>query len=103
MYENAEPGSVISIWAQPAPSGADASPGGGAPSNQQVAGGVLTTTAVPQLPTTVDDQVLDNVDPTTANSTAQGASPSSSSINRNPAPFVQVWRRSPTVCLVSYI
>ena len=101
VYENAEPGSVVSIWAQPAQKGADASPGGGAPANEVVAGGAIagaTTTA----PTTLKDQVLDNVDITTADAAATAATNSATSINTNPNNFVQVWTRAGGVgvCLI---
>eukprot|EP01059_Diplonema_ambulator_P019164 TRINITY_DN31_c1_g1_i1.p1 TRINITY_DN31_c1_g1~~TRINITY_DN31_c1_g1_i1.p1 ORF type:complete len:1171 (+),score=268.90 TRINITY_DN31_c1_g1_i1:126-3638(+) len=97
IYENTNPGSVVGIWAQPAPTGADASPGGGAPPSVVSEGGKIVAQTQVKKPSKVFDQDKENVTP--ANSTILAMSNDSLggtpvNINTNPDSFYEVWSRS---------
>ncbi|KAJ9443611.1 hypothetical protein DIPPA_12236 [Diplonema papillatum] len=95
VFENSDPGSVVAIYAQPAPTGADASPGGGAPGNEMQIDGVVSSSPAEQKPSSVPDQRKSYVDANSTDDASASTAPNgtSASINTNPVPFVQVWRR----------
>eukprot|EP00755_Sulcionema_specki_P019215 Sspe_Gene.1198::Locus_405_Transcript_1_3_Confidence_0.714_Length_7052::g.1198::m.1198 len=65
VYENSHPGSVVEVQAQPAPKGARAAPGGGAPVTEVLANGTVVTEPVKAGKTKVDASVLNNTSPRT--------------------------------------
>eukprot|EP01061_Rhynchopus_euleeides_P011464 TRINITY_DN21031_c0_g1_i4.p1 TRINITY_DN21031_c0_g1~~TRINITY_DN21031_c0_g1_i4.p1 ORF type:complete len:6634 (+),score=1713.76 TRINITY_DN21031_c0_g1_i4:2802-19904(+) len=95
VYENYNPGSVVAIYAQPAPSGTEASPGGGAPLDPVLVDGVLTTPPRTLYPARVPDQALELVNSSYATeaSTSLTADASGSAITASTAAFTKIWSR----------
>ena len=101
IYENYNPGSVVAIYAQPAPTGAAATAGGGAPLDPvQSADGTLVTPERMLTASQVFDQTLQVVNEsfTTEAATSHYTNDSGASINTNDKYFIRVWGRREPVC-----
>eukprot|EP00666_Eupelagonemidae_sp_cell4sb_P004943 gene4943-2246_t len=95
VYENQFPGSVVGIYAQPAPQGAAAAPGGGAPITEIAPNGTKVSKPVAKADKPLDLSRVEAANLTALNDVASGVDPASASgINTNPDPFVPVWTKS---------
>jgi hypothetical protein len=94
VYANQHPGSLVGIYAQPAQSGAAASPGGSAPVVETLANGTIATVALPKG-IDLDAQRTGAADIDTLDDTAASVLPNTTTAaGTNTAPFVPVWTKS---------